>query len=812
MTAANVKRFRLGLGSVGMLCLLASSLPWLGLTNVSRAALVLAGISLLTASIALAPRRLAAPGFIGGLFVLLGGLSALYAATDAPSGASPRAFAYAAFVTGLAASAAIGAAWLCGRFLGIGPRRSDETDLDHVERAGQILVAAGFVGLALALIRFAIVELPSDDPWRSMKSFWRGSSYLLLVANAAVPGFALWLSAALRRESRRSLFLVCGVAGLYLLAYAPTGQRGAVAQVGLVGVAVFVGARRVRAARLMIVLLSAALLAGVTQAVRNEIREFRSFSPHRVVERLSPDQWGVLYGSQIASFHWTWDVAAHRDDLEIPNTFLHALLKPVPRQLLPGKVQGFGEEFTERLYPDAYAEQVSFATPLTAEADYNGGVPGVLVIFLVLGFGAAFAEIHLVRRAPSLLAPAWAAAVLWTGMVLLRGDLANALVFSSGFVVPLALTSIALGFRPERRSHRLVVDGLQVAVAFSGVGRQLLNLGEGTGRAHLHSALEVRCAEDVLPLLRDSLPRSTRFRVPIRRSRPRGLRILYQQAVAALLDSRSSVLLCLGDQAPIWGRARVVLVVNDMRRLQEAAGSGLESRFYRFIVPRSVRRADRIVTISRFSRDEIHRLLGRELPIEVVAGHGPTPKASAPQLREGGLVLSVGALRPYKGGDTIVRALAGLGEAERPRVAFAGEGGGYEEELKAQVAREGLGSCVQFMGWVSDETLADLYRSCTVAVHASTYEGYGLPLAEGLSYGAPTIASEIPAHLEVAGPAAVYFPAGDAAALATEIRRVLGSETIRLELSQKALARSHELATLRPTWRDVLVSSAALVT
>lgn len=335
----------------------------------------------------------------------------------------------------------------------------------------------------------------------------------------------------------------------------------------------------------------------------------------------------------------------------------------------------------------------------------------------------------------------------------------------------------------------VVVDALQIARNYSGLGRQVLAIGRELARLPEDVPIELRCAADAVPAFSAAFPPRTVVRAPIPGSRPRPRRIWQQQVAAPAADSESTLLISLGDQGPVWGKARVLLAVNDVRRLAHPETAPASERlFYRALVPRAVRHAYRVVTISEFSRQEIRRLLG--VDARVVADHPPPRVESAPD-NVRGHVLVVGADRPYKGLDTIVDALERMSPDDRPRVVVAGEG------------RRLLSPYVEAAGWVDEATLDRLYRTASATVSASRYEGYGLPVAESLSYGIPTIASDIPPHREVAGDAAVYFAPGDSAALA----EALASAPGRRDLGERALERSRELARLRPRWADVIMEA-----
>jgi glycosyltransferase involved in cell wall biosynthesis len=73
------------------------------------------------------------------------------------------------------------------------------------------------------------------------------------------------------------------------------------------------------------------------------------------------------------------------------------------------------------------------------------------------------------------------------------------------------------------------------------------------------------------------------------------------------------------------------------------------------------------------------------------------------------------------------------------------------------------------LGRVSDPDLAVLYSRATAFVQPSRQEGFGFPVIEALSFGAPVVASDLPALREVGGDAPWFVPVGDPAMLAAAI-------------------------------------------
>jgi glycosyltransferase involved in cell wall biosynthesis len=212
------------------------------------------------------------------------------------------------------------------------------------------------------------------------------------------------------------------------------------------------------------------------------------------------------------------------------------------------------------------------------------------------------------------------------------------------------------------------------------------------------------------------------------------------------------------------------------------------------------------VTISDFSQRELLRVTGRTA--RTVAAHPRRPVDQAPPAGDGSIVLVVGALRRYKGIETVIDALALLPVAIRPRVICAGPTEHRRGHLIRRALTRGVRDNVELAGWVDDRALEPLWGQASACLCPSTYEGYGLPVAESLARGIATVASDIPAHREIGGDAVSFFEAGDARSLAEALETVLGDAELRASLGRRGLARAHELAQATPGWRELILEAA----
>ena len=96
--------------------------------------------------------------------------------------------------------------------------------------------------------------------------------------------------------------------------------------------------------------------------------------------------------------------------------------------------------------------------------------------------------------------------------------------------------------------------------------------------------------------------------------------------------------------------------------------------------------------------------------------------------------------------------------------------------------------------YVDEATKWELLRDCRALVHPSRFEGFGLPVLEGLAHGAPVVCSDLPPHREIAGDSAVYAPVGDVAAFADALLAVHRDAALRARLATTGHARAADFA------------------
>jgi glycosyltransferase involved in cell wall biosynthesis len=225
--------------------------------------------------------------------------------------------------------------------------------------------------------------------------------------------------------------------------------------------------------------------------------------------------------------------------------------------------------------------------------------------------------------------------------------------------------------------------------------------------------------------------------------------------------------------------------------------------YARTVMTSAARRARKVLTVSRASKDDILHFL--KIPAEKVEViyNGLDERFALPpsdddigRVRQrfqltSPFILYAGNIKPHKNVDRLIEAFSILrqrGMSEVKLLIIGDEISKYPN-LRRLVHRHQLHQYVRFLGFVADATLAVLYRLASVFVFPSLYEGFGLPPLEAMAAGAPVITSNVSSLPEVVGDAALLINPMDANDIADAMARVLGDPALRAELVRRGRER-----------------------
>jgi glycosyltransferase involved in cell wall biosynthesis len=202
---------------------------------------------------------------------------------------------------------------------------------------------------------------------------------------------------------------------------------------------------------------------------------------------------------------------------------------------------------------------------------------------------------------------------------------------------------------------------------------------------------------------------------------------------------------------PVRSPCPVVVTVHDASFAREPELMSRRDRLvFGRVVPRAVRGAARVLTVSERSKADLIELYGVPGERVVVTPNGVDPafhaRAPSDTVSQGPYVLAVGAIQRRK------NQLAALEAASAAGLPLVVAGPEKDTALADELRRRGA----RVEGYVETERLAELYCGAACLVQASHFEGFGLPVLEAMASGTPVVAVREPALEEVAGDAAIF--------------------------------------------------------
>ena len=232
-----------------------------------------------------------------------------------------------------------------------------------------------------------------------------------------------------------------------------------------------------------------------------------------------------------------------------------------------------------------------------------------------------------------------------------------------------------------------------------------------------------------------------------------------------------------------------VFTVHDVIPLQHPALSPIAPARLRRLLRGIGQAAAHVVTVSEASRAAILAETGWP-PARVTStlqsvsvGDADPAAPAALGLQPGGYFLCAGTIEPRKNIARLIAAHAASGASAL--LVLAGPDG-----WRAAGELQGAGPGVRRVPWLPRPALAGLLAGARAVLMPSLAEGFGLPVAEAMALGVPTLASQGGALEEVAGGAALLADPLDVGAMAAAIRRLDGDAGLRAGLAAAGLRRA----------------------
>jgi glycosyltransferase involved in cell wall biosynthesis len=251
-----------------------------------------------------------------------------------------------------------------------------------------------------------------------------------------------------------------------------------------------------------------------------------------------------------------------------------------------------------------------------------------------------------------------------------------------------------------------------------------------------------------------------------------------------------------GYSAPLATRVPFVFTIHDLAHIDfPGSRTALKAFYYERIMKPACRRARAVLTVSEYSKARIRDWSGVNPARIINVGNGVARSfctSGNTYAHPRPYVLCVGNRKPHKNELRMLRAFAAVAHRVPHDLLFSGLRSG---DLSHEIGALHLEDRVAFVGHVSDQQMACLYRGASALLFASLYEGFGLPVIEAMSCGTPVIVSNVCALPEVAADAALLVDPRSVEEIAAALARLLSDSSLSQTLIRRGVANAR-----RYTW------------
>ncbi|MFA5124555.1 MAG: glycosyltransferase family 1 protein [Patescibacteria group bacterium] len=291
-------------------------------------------------------------------------------------------------------------------------------------------------------------------------------------------------------------------------------------------------------------------------------------------------------------------------------------------------------------------------------------------------------------------------------------------------------------------------------------------------------------------------------RFPLSRYR-RYLPFFYSQLIVGKLINRQKLDVCLfpANIIPLGYRGQAVVTIHDLAvyLYPELFLDRLINFDRRYLVPQSLKQADKIIAVSNSTKRDIIKLFGiAPEKIEVIY-EGVADREATYQKGKEKYILYLGTIEPRKNLTRLIGAFKKLKQEEPVardlKLILAGKNGWKNEEIfrgLRQANAELQEEAIKYLGYVTPERKHELLSHAEVFVFPSLYEGFGLPVAEAMACGLPVITSDAGSLPEIGGEAVLYVNPLKEEEICLAIKKVITVENFRQQLAEKGKQKSRE--------------------
>jgi glycosyltransferase involved in cell wall biosynthesis len=271
---------------------------------------------------------------------------------------------------------------------------------------------------------------------------------------------------------------------------------------------------------------------------------------------------------------------------------------------------------------------------------------------------------------------------------------------------------------------------------------------------------------------------------------------------------KPDILHCTSNTAPLFGSPKLIITLHDIIFLEKLTSKNKSiyqklGRIYRrFVVPRIIPKAKKIITVSEFERDRIKDFLKLDSNkiISIYNGYSKhfqiknNPKeVFRKYINTDNYLFFLGNTDPKKNTERTILAYADyISRAENGKIYSLLIADLKEEYVDTILERNNIQHIKQYLvcpDYIPNVDLPYIYSGARAFLYTSLRESFGIPILESMACGCPIITSNTSAIPEIAGKGAILINPLNIEEISTMIERLIGDENFRAKQINYGLER-----------------------
>ena len=254
---------------------------------------------------------------------------------------------------------------------------------------------------------------------------------------------------------------------------------------------------------------------------------------------------------------------------------------------------------------------------------------------------------------------------------------------------------------------------------------------------------------------------------------------------------------------------KCVATVHGLDWQREKWGKGFASKYIKFGEKILAKYADEVIVLSQAAYDYFKETYGRETVIIHNGINRPDRKDAEIitekfGLKKDGYISVVSRLTAEKGIHYLIDAYKNI--TTDKKLVIAGDTSDTDDYVSMLKEKADGNPDIIFTGFVSGDTLNEIYSNSYINVLPSDLEGMSLSLLESLAYRNTLLCSDIPENTAVAEDKAIYFKKGDVTDLASKLQTLCDDSA----LVEKTREGADEFILGKYSWQDVAEATCRL--